>query len=448
MAESWPQVIDGTTYWVTKNDDGTYSKTPTGGGGGGGGTPNIVPSGGGQVFQTREGPKTVAQMQAELRAAGGNPPSDPAAVFQMYQGIAGGGAAAGGDWSKLWGAMGDTNQQNFDWEKEKYGKTLTEQQREYDLTHGEQKRQFDTSSYSNLAQALLNGATSLRGPQDWLKYANYTNGGQNIFKALYGNQAAPTFSAPGGNSQPANIQQLLADLGLGTAGGGAGTTLAPSSQWYTPLYDWFAKASAAGQPTGQEPWVQRWQTLTGGSPDAGNALWQRGTDYWRQFGKLPTAEQYQQWQGQLAQPTQTSPTSQALQQATAPVTGQPQQQNWLMGEGDRSIGLMPGGQRLTEPGQAGIGLMPGGQQLTVPSTGGASQQGTDVMTPLPHQINPAVWDSLSQTAKTMILASAEAGKTPSGAWSADDFLSQLNAARPQGTAPRRTQMSWGSQSLF
>jgi hypothetical protein len=49
----------------------------------------------------------------------------------------------------------------------------------------------------------------------------------------------------------------------------------------------------------------------------------------------------------------------------------------------------------------------------------------------------------------MILASAEEGNTPSGAWDATDFLSQLNAARPVGQAPKRTQFNWGNpQSLF
>ena len=45
----------------------------------------------GQVYQTREGPKTAQQMYAELVAAGGNPSTDPNVLFQMYQNV---GAAA------------------------------------------------------------------------------------------------------------------------------------------------------------------------------------------------------------------------------------------------------------------------------------------------------------------------------------------------------------------
>ena len=66
------------------------------------------------------------------------------------------------------------------------------------------------------------------------------------------------------------------------------------------------------------------------------------------------------------------------------------------------------------------------------------------MAPLPYQINPAVWDSLSSTAKQMILAAAGAGRTPSGAWDETDYLNQFNASRPMGTAPKTTQYNWGA----
>lgn len=64
--------------------------------------------------------------------------------------------------------------------------------------------------------------------------------------------------------------------------------------------------------------------------------------------------------------------------------------------------------------------------------------------PLPHQINPAVWDSLSPTAKQMILAAAKRGHTESGVWTPEDFMSQLNAARPRGTVPRSVRMNWAN----
>ncbi len=68
------------------------------------------------------------------------------------------------------------------------------------------------------------------------------------------------------------------------------------------------------------------------------------------------------------------------------------------------------------------------------------------MAPLPYQVNPMTWDSLSQTAKSMILAAAEKGRTPSGAWTAQDYMGQLDASRPKGTAPRRTSYDFGKPS--
>jgi hypothetical protein len=96
-----------------------------------------------------------------------------------------------------------------------------------------------------------------------------------------------------------------------------------------------------------------------------------------------------------------------------------------------------------------VQMVPGAtaiEQATAPVTG--TSAANPYQSPNPWQINPAVWDSMSGTAKQMILSSAEQGNTPAGAWNATDFLSQLEAARPQGTAPRRVSTNWGSQSLY
>ena len=70
------------------------------------------------------------------------------------------------------------------------------------------------------------------------------------------------------------------------------------------------------------------------------------------------------------------------------------------------------------------------------------------MAPLPFQMNPLVWDSLSDTAKQMILGSVEAGNTPSGVWTATDWLNQFNASRPKGTAPRSVKYNYGAPRSY
>jgi hypothetical protein len=71
----------------------TYNQQTQGSSGGNGGGS----AGGGGFYQTREGPKTLQQMQSELQAAGwGGNYSDANAVFAAYQGVGSGGGGAGG----------------------------------------------------------------------------------------------------------------------------------------------------------------------------------------------------------------------------------------------------------------------------------------------------------------------------------------------------------------
>jgi hypothetical protein len=60
--------------------------------------------------------------------------------------------------------------------------------------------------------------------------------------------------------------------------------------------------------------------------------------------------------------------------------------------------------------------------------------------PLPHQINPSVWDGLGSTGQQIILGLAE-----KQGWDANEFLSQLSAARPTGTASAMTSYSYANQ---
>jgi len=239
-------------------------------------------------YATPNGQRTIAQIRAELAAAGYNGPQDDASLVAAYNRTAAGpgagassGAGAGGyDWNAYWNAQQQSNREQFDWTKQNAAR----------------------QQYGEIARALLSGAASLTGPQDWLKYAQYTQGGKNIFSTLFGSQGAPAFGAPSGNSQALTIGDILSQLGLTSPGSGT----------------------------------------TGGAA----------------------------------------------------------------------------------------------------ATGGATAQSAQA--PLPHQVNPAVWDSLSPTARAMVLGSVQAGNTPSGYWNPDDWLAQINATRPRGTAPRVSTYNFGN----
>jgi hypothetical protein len=178
------------------------------------------------------------------------------------------------------------------------------------------------------------------------------------------------------------VNSVLANLGLtgaGSAAGGGGTYVRSDNGDVLTIDRMRADLKAAG-----------WPDADGATPEQVLAKYQ----------EVSGVQVTPSGGGQTGMATQSDPTANAFQQATAPVTGEAGQSN-------------------------------------------------PYQVPLPHQINPAVWDSMSNTAKQMILASAEEGNTPSGAWDATDFMAQLNAARPQGVAPRRTAVSWGSpQSMF
>jgi hypothetical protein len=252
--------------------------------------------------------------------------------------------------------------------------------RQFDASQKQQQAQFDANMgfqnknlQSTLAQSLLAGATSLRGPESWLDYAQYTNGGKNIFERVAGGTPAPAFGAPTGYSAPMNMNSLLKSLGLGdfvnnTIGGsGSSTQMQPMSQATAPL--------TGGNVTQDFP--QTGSGTTGG----------------------------------------TTPLVTGL-------TGQ---------QGNKPMGF---GNQLSN----GTSAFTGAE--TTPTT-------PQYQAPLPHQINPAVWDSMSDVAKKMILASAAKGNTQSGAWDEGDYLKQIDAARPQGRAPQRVSMNYSNpQSYF
>jgi hypothetical protein len=64
--------------------------------------------------------------------------------------------------------------------------------------------------------------------------------------------------------------------------------------------------------------------------------------------------------------------------------------------------------------------------------------------PLPHQINPAQWDSMSQAARDLTMGLAEGGYTQQGSYTPEDYLRILNASRPMGTASRMTRSAYNA----
>jgi hypothetical protein len=103
-----------------------------------------------------------------------------------------------------------------------------ESKRQFDAQHGlaqqqfgEQAREFDVNTglrrqdqFSNLAQALLQGASALRGPADWMQYQRFISGGRSLVDQLYSDQPRAVGAAPVGENRPVDLADILGRLGL------------------------------------------------------------------------------------------------------------------------------------------------------------------------------------------------------------------------------------------
>lgn len=69
--------------------------------------------------------------------------------------------------------------------------------------------------------------------------------------------------------------------------------------------------------------------------------------------------------------------------------------------------------------------------MTAQPGGTATHGGSTGRVARPWQVNPAVWDSLGTMGQQLALSFAE-----DEGWDAGDYVSQINATRPLGTAPR------------
>lgn len=232
-----------------------------------------------RFFNTPNGMKSFAQLKMELQAANYPGPWDASSMLRAYitaipaataGAVSGGQASQNGTRNVNPGsAMGPNAQaiqqqqggqqganQTPDWyteylkaENERKIKEAEEEKRRWELQHAlsknaderaaaqlhiaeanqklaqaqfeTSKQQFNQNLYSGLAQSLMQGAASLRGPRDYAAYQRYTGQGRSLVNQLYGD-TRPAFSANdtayGGSY---GIGDILGDLGMGTGGTGA-----------------------------------------------------------------------------------------------------------------------------------------------------------------------------------------------------------------------------------
>lgn len=98
---------------------------------------------------------------------------------------------------------------------------------EFQKNIAEQQREFNQGQYTNLATSLLQGASNLRGPQDWLQYAQFTGGGRNLQQQLFGEQPNPAFGGERGESPVITVNKVLGDLGYLSQPGSAPQPVTP-----------------------------------------------------------------------------------------------------------------------------------------------------------------------------------------------------------------------------
>lgn len=371
--------------------------------------------GGGQTYPTQDGNLTLDQMLAGLDSAAGGHwngnRNDPSAVQAAYQGAYTAGQQASGSASaqKLLDAIAAGDQQKFDEAIREFNADLSEKQREFNQTQIGQNRQL----YADTAKALLDTASQLRGPQDYYQFNQFTSGGKDLMSQLFGGQSRPAFSAPTGQIQPETLGDLMNRFGFGQMPG----TPVSNPDWQG-LYNATIAAIHGGtqfNPDSYAAFAAKY-----GIPDSvarqanagyGDVMKQSGTgfDPWQKYyqGLL---DQYNNQYGYVGQP----PSNNSLGTGT---------------------GAPSDNARMTA--QGGISAsMGGGNGVETPQPMGSDQQAVPKV-PLPYQINPAVYDNLGPVGQGLLQSAAVAN-----GWDWNEFLNQLNASRPQGTAPKSTLTSF------
>lgn len=390
-----------------------------------------------------------------------------AAASSAGSGAGGGGGGGGGSMQAILDAIASGDTQQFNEAVRQYNDTLTNNDYQFS-TDTALKQQED---YANLADKLLTTAASLRGPQDYFQYDQYLNGGKNLFQQLYGNQPAAAFGGYSGPTpQPATIQSLMQSLGfsqapqmpnsfynasnnsltqLPTPGTGQSTIYNPNTPAPAPAAATGTPAAGAapapiptfdkGGPVKGRPGQHILAILKVGerviptndsdsasqANGAGNYRGLRGPLY--HIGGIPVFDA-----GGVvgADPTPTATPAATPATPAATNTGNvsmepvkaPSTTYWGTPTGDASKAFTPS---WMNPPQTPT------SDPTQPNANGQQP------VPLPHQINPAVFNSLGPTG----LALLQSAVTAAG-WDWNDYLSQYQKSLPEGNAPAYSVMSW------
>lgn len=116
-------------------------------------------------------------------------------------------------------------EQTFKQRQLEFAQNLLQRQREFeqsqlefDKTFGQRQQEFRQTQYTDLAKSLLAGAAQLRGPRDWLQYAKFTGGGQDLYNQLYGSEGNAAFGGERGPSPNIQVGDVMGDLGFAPGG--------------------------------------------------------------------------------------------------------------------------------------------------------------------------------------------------------------------------------------
>lgn len=417
-----------------------------------------------QTFSTPNGQKTLQEMITGLQGAGWNGNySDPNAVAAAYNQTASGGGGGGGiapaagssSATKLMDAIASGDTAKFNEAIREFNAQQSQQQSQFNAQQGQQQGQFATSNYTDLAKSLLGTAAQLRGPQDYYQYQKYASGGRDLFQSLYGNQPMPAFSgnranstgtpgivgssyAPGettAGSPAASVTGLLSQLGV-TQSPIAGTAAAVGAS--TP-------GAPAGAPVGSYMTVNGVKTVDQMYQELKSAGWGGNNS-----DPNAVATQYASTTGNPVTPgsgTTAAPAAGAGAPAgTYNTVNGPRTVDQMYQE----LKVAGWGGTASDPAQVAsvyasttqnpVTAMTGAAPTA--TTGGTYGAGTAVpQVPVPYQINPGVWDSMSPVQQKLVMSAAAAGNP---AYDDQDFLRQLNAQRPAGQAPAATTTNYST----
>lgn len=401
-----------------------------------------TPTDNGKTYNTPNGPKTLAQMRTELSTAGYNGPSDDASIIAAYNSTVSGAGATGGtptgganpaaSAQKLLDAIASGNTQAAEEAAKEFQQDLAEKQREFDANQqaGQQK------NYQDLATTLLNTAAQLQGPANYYQFDQYASGGRDLMNTLFGNQPRAAFSTPTGTNTPMTLSQLMQELGFKqvpqatTSTSSTAATTAPQAAVTADQINQMASGMKI-DPTIIQDYVNQNHALP--SLD--------------QLSTFMQANGYSNPNGSLTGKKGPSVVGYTPQAATTSTpAAQPASPTGKMSVMGTTTPATPG-MTTTSAAMEKMPTIPGyekspGTDWSNPQTESQEQAqefATKLANTAPYQVNPAVWDSLSPDTQLFVQSALK-----SKGWDPNEWLKQLNAARPQGTAPRQNPMTYSA----